>query len=72
MKPDLNFKPDFGNLMIKDSYTGIFHHNPQRERNAIAYLMAMVENDGGPGMDTLEGVAYRVKLLLDRLQYNRA
>jgi len=56
-------KPDFGKLWDSNGNYG----NPQRERNAIAYLMALVQDDGSSDLDTLEGVAYRVKQKLDRL-----
>jgi hypothetical protein len=68
MKPDLSVKPDFGKLWDSSGAYG----NPQRERNAIAYLMALVEDDDGPGLDTLEGVAYRVKQKLDRLEHKES
>jgi hypothetical protein len=69
-------RPNFGPMFI-DVPNGFPIENPQRERNAISYLLRILEvkkrgeyiigRDGGPGMDTLEGAAFRVAKLVDKL-----
>ena len=67
---DLSERPDFGQYTLPD---GTLNH--QRERNAIRYLLQILDVRergefilGGPGMDTLEGSAYRVAQLVDQLK----
>jgi len=72
-------KPNFGPLSIETRMGPI--ENPDRERNAISYLLQILEVkrrgdfivgiDGGPGMDTLEGSAWRVAKLVKKLKGER-
>ena len=65
-------KPDFGPMMIETPIGMI--ENADRERNTIKYLLEIIgptcREDGGPSMDTLEGAAYRVKCLVEKLRMN--
>jgi hypothetical protein len=74
---DLSKKPNFGPLLITTT-SGEVIENPQRERNAIGYLLQILDVrqrgefiigcDGGSGMDSLEGSAYRVAKLVEELK----
>ena len=73
--------PDFGPTLIRVESTGVVMENSQRERNAIRYLLQILDvkqrgeficgEDNGPGMDTLEGAAFRVAKLVERLRNKR-
>lgn len=66
-------KPDFGPMFI-ESPNGCLIENPQRERNAISYLLDILEVkkrgeyitgiDGGPGMDS-DAMIAKIKNLTD-------
>jgi len=72
-------KPNFGPLFIETRMGPI--ENADRERKAISYLLQILEVkqrgnfitgiDGGPGMDSLEGSAWRVAKLVEKLKGER-